>query len=57
MYDCNIVCQKVAAYTKDRMQRLVSLINKETPVNETAYDSDDDLYGHVFEQKERVDFM
>jgi hypothetical protein len=38
----------VAAYTKDRLAKLASLISKETPVNEDASDSDDDYYNHEF---------
>jgi hypothetical protein len=43
-----LVCDKVSAYTKDRLAKLVSLIAKETPVNEDAPDSDDDHYHHEF---------
>jgi hypothetical protein len=43
-----LVCDRVAAYTKDRLAKLVSLIGKETPVNEEAVDSDDDNYHHEF---------
>lgn len=44
-------------YTKDRLQRINSLILKETPTNEGGYDSDDDRYHYPFQLKERVDFI
>lgn len=36
---------------------MVSLIGKETPVNEEAVDSDDDNYHHEFLVKDRVDYI
>jgi len=32
------------------------MISKEIPPNENCYDSDDDMYEHPFQEKERVDF-
>ena len=43
-----LVCDRVAAYTKDRLSKLSSLISKETPVIEDAPDSDDDMYHNNF---------
>jgi hypothetical protein len=52
-----IAIDKVALYNKERLQRFLSYVGKETPVNEAANDSDDDMYQHKFALKERVDFM
>lgn len=43
-----IVIDKVQQYNKDRLQRFLSLVQRENPVNENAYDSDDDMYDHRF---------
>ena len=34
-----------------------SLLSKETPTNESGYDSDDDWYHYPFKPKERIDFL
>jgi hypothetical protein len=39
------------------MLKMQALVAKETPVNATGYDSDDDFYHYVFKEKERIDFL
>jgi hypothetical protein len=52
------VIDKMALYTKDRMQRITMLLSREMqPEGAAAYDSDDDMYHHAFQHKERVDFI
>lgn len=36
--------------------KLNKLIQKELPTVENTYDSDDDMYHHKFQEKERIDF-
>jgi hypothetical protein len=38
----------MSEYTKERMKRIISLLQKETPTSETAADSDDDRYHYPF---------
>ena len=47
---------RVSGYTKDRLKKLQDLVARETPPSETCFDSDDDMYEHQFQEKERVDF-
>lgn len=51
------VIDKMTQYTKERLARMLSLLQKETPTNEGGYDSDEDYYHHPFKIKERIDFV
>mmetsp|Transcript_8863 Transcript_8863/g.8248 ORF Transcript_8863/g.8248 Transcript_8863/m.8248 type:complete len:243 (+) Transcript_8863:7074-7802(+) len=47
--------ERVGNYSKERLNKFQKAL-KDQSTAEVSYDSDDDMYHHVFEEKEKIDF-